>query len=467
MTASPASSSIVQQAVVHAQAGEFAAAREALIAALRQRPDDPDAWFWLACVTENPWEALTSLRKVRELAPRRGAEIERGLAWAQERIDAGQRLTPMQAPYAPRPAEAGHKWTRPWALGLLTTALLLIVAGLGLWLAVFNGFDGNDGPFGAPVLAAEGEAVTSAPSPSREGSWESDWSAGNWAGVITKLESLSAKGALKAGGRDRLFEAHVRYGDARAERGDLDGALAQYDAAMALRPYDAEAQRKRGLLARYLIGLKAFQASEWERVPRALLPLYQEAGDYRGTRQLLSQAHYNLGLARQAAGRLEEAENEYHRALQFDEGAAQIESKLLQIAALRATPTPAPAPKRIEVSIAEQRFYAYEGDRLVYDFICSTGMWSSPTAPGHYKILDKMPMAYASTWGLDMPFWMGIYWSGNLENGIHALPILANGQVLWEGFLGQPASYGCIILSTEDAEIIYNWAEVGTPVIIY
>ena len=76
-------------------------------------------------------------------------------------------------------------------------------------------------------------------------------------------------------------------------------------------------------------------------------------------------------------------------------------------------------------------------------------------------------MAYGSTWDLDMPHWMGIYWSGNLENGIHALPILSNGQLLWEGYLGQPASYGCVILTTEDAETIYNWAEVGTPVVIY
>ena len=61
---------------------------------------------------------------------------------------------------------------------------------------------------------------------------------------------------------------------------------------------------------------------------------------------------------------------------------------------------------------------------------------------------------------------MGIYWAGSLENGIHALPILSNGQTLWAGYLGTPVSFGCIILSTANAQTLYHWAEVGTPVIV-
>jgi hypothetical protein len=65
-----------------------------------------------------------------------------------------------------------------------------------------------------------------------------------------------------------------------------------------------------------------------------------------------------------------------------------------------------------------------------------------------------------------MPHWLGIYWAGSLENGIHALPILPNGQRLWEGYLGTPVSYGCVILGTQEARTLYSWAEVGTSVII-
>jgi len=122
--------------------------------------------------------------------------------------------------------------------------------------------------------------------------------------------------------------------------------------------------------------------------------------------------------------------------------------------------------KRMVVDLSEQRLYAFQGNSLAYQFVVSTGMPGARTAPGTYQVLDKHPNAYASTWNLQMPYWLGIYWAGSLENGIHALPILPNGQRLWEGYLGTPVSYGCVILGTIEAQTVYNWAEVGTPVVI-
>lgn len=122
--------------------------------------------------------------------------------------------------------------------------------------------------------------------------------------------------------------------------------------------------------------------------------------------------------------------------------------------------------KRILVDLSEQHLYAYRGGRLIYSFVASTGMSGANTRTGAFQVLDKYPNAYASTWNLQMPYWMGIYWAGSLENGIHALPILANGQRLWEGYLGTPVSYGCIILGTQQARTLYQWAEIGTPVTI-
>jgi LysM repeat protein len=129
-------------------------------------------------------------------------------------------------------------------------------------------------------------------------------------------------------------------------------------------------------------------------------------------------------------------------------------------------PTGSTGSKRIVVDLSEQHLYAYQGDVLIHSFVVSTGMPGANTATGTYRVLDKYPNAYASTWSLQMPYWLGIYWSGSLENGIHALPILPNGQRLWEGYLGTPVSYGCVILGTQQARILYDWAEVGTPVII-
>jgi len=117
----------------------------------------------------------------------------------------------------------------------------------------------------------------------------------------------------------------------------------------------------------------------------------------------------------------------------------------------------------ILVDISEQHMYVYEGDALVYSFVASTGM-NNATRVGTFAVQDKIPNAYGSTWNIWMPNWLGIYWSGNLENGIHALPILPSGATLWAGFLGRPISYGCVVLGSYEAKLLYDWAEVGTPV---
>ncbi len=119
--------------------------------------------------------------------------------------------------------------------------------------------------------------------------------------------------------------------------------------------------------------------------------------------------------------------------------------------------------KYILIDISEQHMLVYEGDKQVYSFVSSTGM-NNATRTGSFSVLDKIPSAYGATWDIWMPNWLGIYWAGSMENGIHALPILPNGATLWAGYLGVPVSYGCIVLGTNEAQLLYDWAELGTPV---
>jgi lipoprotein-anchoring transpeptidase ErfK/SrfK len=119
--------------------------------------------------------------------------------------------------------------------------------------------------------------------------------------------------------------------------------------------------------------------------------------------------------------------------------------------------------KYILVDISDQHMYVYEGDALIYSFVASTGIGNA-TRVGMFAVQSKIPNAYGSTWNIWMPNWLGIYWSHGLENGIHALPILSNGATLWEGYLGRPVSYGCVVLGTYEAQVLYDWAEMGTPV---
>ena len=129
-------------------------------------------------------------------------------------------------------------------------------------------------------------------------------------------------------------------------------------------------------------------------------------------------------------------------------------------------PTSSGGSKQIIVDLSEQHLYAYQEEQLLFSFVASSGAAPSYTRVGEFHVQSKIPNAYGAAWNIWMPHWLGIYWAGSSENGIHALPILSNGQTLWAGYLGTPISYGCIVLDTYEAKLLYDWAEIGTPVSI-
>ena len=143
-----------------------------------------------------------------------------------------------------------------------------------------------------------------------------------------------------------------------------------------------------------------------------------------------------------------------------------LEMSIVDNSALPSGPDAAPSyagSQYILVDISEQHMYIYENDQLLYSFVASTGI-NNGTRTGLFHVQSKIPNAYGSTWNIWMPNWLGIYWSGGLENGIHALPILPNGAELWAGYLGHPISYGCVVLGSYEASLLYDWATIGTPV---
>jgi lipoprotein-anchoring transpeptidase ErfK/SrfK len=295
------------------------------------------------------------------------------------------------------------------------------------------------------------------------------WQAEDWRRALEVLEQIQAVDPGHEGLQQGLFTAHLLRGLELVETNQLEEAIAHFERALAIRPDDPTAQSQRQEAIGYLAGMKSYRQADWDRAVEELAAVYNMDPNYKEVSSWLYSAHLNRGLAMQGQGQLRAAQGEYQRALEVMSDGEDAKIKLAEVTFLLTPPTPTPRPipnKRIEVDISEQHFYAYENGVLVYSFVCSTGEPGRDTAPGNYQVLDKIPMAYASTWNLKMPYWLGIYWAGTLENGIHALPILSNGQKLWDGYLGQRVSYGCVILSTEAAKTIYDWAEIGTPVII-
>lgn len=115
--------------------------------------------------------------------------------------------------------------------------------------------------------------------------------------------------------------------------------------------------------------------------------------------------------------------------------------------------------KHILVVLSEQRLYTYEGDQLIGSFLISSGVAAHPTVTGVFKVWIKLPTTTMSGGtGSDAYYLPGVkhtmYFYG--DYGIHG--------TYWHNNFGTPMSHGCLNMSNEDAEIVYNWADIGTIV---
>lgn len=125
----------------------------------------------------------------------------------------------------------------------------------------------------------------------------------------------------------------------------------------------------------------------------------------------------------------------------------------------------APGDKRIEVNLTNQRVYAFEGPRKVYEFIVSTGKWW-PTPTGEFTIWTKVRSQLMKGGNKDL----GTYYY--LPNVPYVMFFFNNDIVKMRGFslhgaywhnnFGHPMSHGCINMKIEDAKTLYEWA---TPVV--
>lgn len=124
-----------------------------------------------------------------------------------------------------------------------------------------------------------------------------------------------------------------------------------------------------------------------------------------------------------------------------------------------------PITKRIVVNVTEQMLYAYDGDVLFMQEKVSTGLKATPTKVGKYSIYKKTPARYmqGSSEGTadqyyDLP---GVPWN---------LYFTYDGDVIhgayWHNSFGQKWSHGCVNMEPQKARKLYEWAVVGTPVIV-
>jgi hypothetical protein len=121
--------------------------------------------------------------------------------------------------------------------------------------------------------------------------------------------------------------------------------------------------------------------------------------------------------------------------------------------------------KYIDVSLAHQNMVLFENGEFVDAYLISSGKRGMETPTGTYYTQNKVPRAWSRAYGLYMPNWMALVSSGSI--GIHELPEWPGGYKEGANHLGTPVSHGCIRLGEGAAKRVYDWADLGTTVIVH
>lgn len=491
----------LEEGIALADEGKHAEAREVFRRIIRSTPDEEEAWLWLAWVAEEKSESLRILQEARVLLPH-SERIEKGLRWVEkelagEQADAYQEAEPEPRESSERRASAfsrvddaaeealeatkyalgqikGGHWSirlpqidttslRRFGPPLLSSLILVGVITL-VWLGISRARqqDRIVQAFELPTPIPNATATPSVEQRTRSLWVQVDvaWTREDWDAVIEALQRIRAVDPQNEEARSRLAEAYYNRGLQLVEDSDVQAARMDLDQAIRLDAENDDLQEARRCLSKYMVGLEAYWERDWDRAIERFSNVYEMDPDFRDVEVMLAKAHYNFGIERQEAEVWDEAVEAYEKAIEL---VPEVEDAKARLQEVRNILVP---PDRIEVDLSEKRVMVYENDKEIRSFVVCTGRPSAPTLPGRYEVQNKLPRAYASKWDIYMPLWLGIYYAGGAQNGFHSLPETRNGTRLWRNALGTGCSYGCIVLNVPDAEFLYDWAEVGTVVLI-
>jgi lipoprotein-anchoring transpeptidase ErfK/SrfK len=119
--------------------------------------------------------------------------------------------------------------------------------------------------------------------------------------------------------------------------------------------------------------------------------------------------------------------------------------------------------KAILVSIEQQKLYAFENYLLVHEFDVITGRAGKETETGKFKISRKYKDYTSKKYDAPMPYSM--FFSGD-GKAIHATGWATLRSYVQTYVSGSLGSHGCVGLTEEDAITLFEWAPVGTNVVI-
>lgn len=122
------------------------------------------------------------------------------------------------------------------------------------------------------------------------------------------------------------------------------------------------------------------------------------------------------------------------------------------------------ADRWVEVDLSEQRTYLWLGNERIASFLISSGIAKYPTVTGEFAVRYKTPKqtmtggsrATGDYYSTPNVRWVSYFYGDYALHG-----------AWWHNNFGQPMSHGCINMRDEDAKIVYDFAPVGTKVIVH
>ncbi|NLT74793.1 MAG: L,D-transpeptidase family protein [Chloroflexi bacterium] len=474
-------------------------------------PDNEDGWLWMAWLAETREESLRYLREGLRFSPE-SPSLREGVAWVEAHkpsavsaatdsgpsAEAGRPTVDRATPRGPsgrriptdRPrsgtADAGKRkaaasrfqgqrrrlrldvssWldrAKSVGVAVISLGVIAVLAGVVILLV-------NQTSQAAPAVAAmvlPTPIIDATPTPSVESLARPLWTKveiafgqDDWGAAIIALDQIRAMDPQSTKARERLSAALYERALDYIDENELELARRDLDRAIILDADSPNLQSTRRDIQLYRSALEAYLEQDWANAVALLTQVYERRPDFRDTRSMLGQAHCHLAELQLQSDSLDDALAQATLCEQILEGDEEAEALVKQVVeAIR-------PPRRIEVSLSDYRARVYENNEVIQSFPICYGRPSHPTKTGRFQVQTKMDNAYGSAWDLNMPYWLGIYWAGGTENGFHALPILSSGTTLWAGSLGTRCSFGCIVLGTNDAKWLYDWATIGTVVFV-
>lgn len=127
--------------------------------------------------------------------------------------------------------------------------------------------------------------------------------------------------------------------------------------------------------------------------------------------------------------------------------------------------TPAGFGKLLVANVTTKKMWAYQNGQLVNSFLVSAGKPSTPTPLGLFHVYAKFTVQDMRGTNLNgTPYfqprvpWVSYFYSGSAVHGVYWHPLS------WFGAIN--SSHGCIGLPVDQAKWVFDWAPIGTTVIV-